>query len=78
MKKKLSSMPSFVPTMISMLLWIGILVFFWEMGARKMDLTKRTPENILPHLKNIWEAIISNKRWQAVKLHFRLYFQVRE
>ena len=27
MKKKLSSMPSFVPTMISMLLWIGILVF---------------------------------------------------
>ena len=40
MKKKLSSMPSFVPTMISMLLWIGILVFFWEMGARKMDLTK--------------------------------------
>ena len=62
MKKKLSSMPSFVPTMISMLLWIGILVFFWEMGARKMDLTKRTPENILPHLKNIWEAIISNKK----------------
>ena len=76
MKKKLSSMPGFVPTMISMLLWIGILVFFWEMGARKMDLTKRTPENILPHLKNIWEAIISNKKVAGCKTALQVVLSI--
>lgn len=61
MKKKLSSMPKWVPAVLSALVWIGVLIFFWEMGARKMDVTKRTPENVLPHLKNIWNALISTK-----------------
>lgn len=61
MKKRLSSLPKWVPTVISTLIWIGVLIFFWEMGARKMELTKRTPENVLPHLKNVWYAIISKK-----------------
>ena len=62
MKKKLAAIPKWVPAVLSMILWIGILVLLWEMGARKMDATKRTPENILPHLKNIWNALISSKK----------------
>lgn len=61
MRKKLASLPKWLPGLLSTLLWIGILVFFWEMQASKVDATKRTPENILPHLKNIWKAVISTK-----------------
>ncbi|MDD6339100.1 MAG: ABC transporter permease subunit [Butyrivibrio sp.] len=62
MKKRLAAIPKWVPAVLSALLWVGVLILLWEMGARKMDVTKRTPENVLPHLKNIWNALISTKK----------------
>ena len=62
MKKRLAAIPKWVPAVLSALLWVGVLILLWEMGARKMDVMKRTPENVLPHLKNIWNALISTKK----------------
>ena len=62
MKKRLAAIPKWVPAVLCALLWVGVLILLWEMGARKMDVTKRTPENVLPHLKNIWNALISTKK----------------
>ncbi|MBR4808137.1 MAG: ABC transporter permease, partial [Lachnospiraceae bacterium] len=45
----------------STLIWIAILIIAWEIGAVVVEQTKRTPENILPHLYRIIEAAFSQK-----------------
>ena len=40
-------------------LWIVILIIAWEIGATAVAATKRSPENILPHLSGIIKSIIS-------------------
>lgn len=40
-------------------LWIVILVIIWEIAACIVAATKRTPENILPHLSGIINSVIS-------------------
>lgn len=42
-------------------IWLAILVAAWEIGASVVAVTKRTPENIMPHLYQILEAAISTK-----------------
>ena len=42
-------------------LWIFILIAAWEAFAFLVAATKRTPENILPHLSGIIESIFSSK-----------------
>lgn len=46
----------------AMLLWIIGIVIVWEYGALRVSLTKRTPENILPHIYQIAESIVSKKQ----------------
>lgn len=46
----------------SICLWILILIIAWEIGAFIVGATKRTPENILPHLYQIVAAVFSSKK----------------
>jgi len=43
------------------LVWVLGLIGVWEIGANMVEQTKRTPENVLPHLYQILESIISQK-----------------
>ncbi len=43
------------------LVWVLGLVIVWEIGAFIIEDTKRTPENVLPHLYQIAESIVSQK-----------------
>ena len=50
---------------ISTILWIVFLVIVWESGACVVAVTKRSPENILPHLYQIIAAAFSGKKVSA-------------
>lgn len=41
--------------------WVLGLIGVWEIGASVIEKTKRTPENVLPHLYQILQSIISHK-----------------
>ena len=47
---------------LSTIFWILLLVMIWEIGAFVISITKRTPENILPHLYQILMAACSTKK----------------
>ena len=47
--------------MISMFGWIIALLIIWEVGAFIVSATKRTPENILPHICQIVASAFSSK-----------------
>lgn len=49
----------------SIILWIVILIIVWEIGASIVSVTKRTPENILPHLYQIIGTVFSSKKVSA-------------
>ena len=53
LKKVLNS-----PRMVTVV-WIIGLIIVWEIGATAIEGVKRTPENVLPHLYQIFESIIS-------------------
>lgn len=44
------------------LVWVLGLIVIWEIGASVIAQTKRTPENVLPHLYQILESVISTKK----------------
>lgn len=46
----------------SSVLWILLLIGIWEIGAFMVAGSKRTPENVLPHLHQIIEAVFSSKK----------------
>lgn len=46
---------------MSTLLWIVLLIIAWEIGASVVAVTKRSPENVLPHLYQIIGAAFSTK-----------------
>lgn len=46
---------------VSTVFWLVIIVIAWEIGASIIEITKRTPENIMPHLYQILEAAFSTK-----------------
>lgn len=54
--KKIVSSKPFI-----MLVWVIVLVAIWEMGAAKMETTKRTPENVLPHISQIVDSVFDDK-----------------
>ena len=54
-KKIISSKP------FIMFVWVLILVAIWEMGAAHMEKTKRTPENVLPHVSQIIDSVFDDK-----------------
>lgn len=41
------------------IVWILGLVILWEIGATVIEQTKRSPENVLPHLYQIFQSVIS-------------------
>ncbi|MCI6637414.1 MAG: ABC transporter permease subunit [Bilifractor sp.] len=43
------------------LFWAVLVIAVWEIGATAVAMTKRTPENILPHLYQILAAAFSGK-----------------
>jgi NitT/TauT family transport system permease protein len=43
------------------LVWILGLIILWEIGAGVIEQTKRTPENVLPHLGQIVDSFFSDK-----------------
>lgn len=43
------------------IVWIFLIIAVWEIFAFIVGATKRTPENILPHLSGIIESIISKR-----------------
>ena len=47
---------------LSLIIWIIALIIVWELYANQVAVTKRTPENILPHLKQILDAATSSKK----------------
>ena len=49
----------------STVLWILLLVAAWEIGAFVVSITKRSPENILPHLYQIIAAAFSTNKGSA-------------
>lgn len=54
MKKSLSK--------FSLLIWIVVFVLVWEIIATYVAATKRSPENILPHLYQIFSSFFSNEK----------------
>lgn len=59
MKNRLKSITN--KKWISTVFWIVLLVTAWELGASVIAITKRTPENVMPHLYQILEAAFSAK-----------------
>ena len=49
------------------LVWVLGLVVVWEIGAFVIAGTKRTPENILPHLYQIIASVFSTKKVTATQ-----------
>lgn len=47
---------------VSVVFWLILLVLVWEVGATVVAATKRTPENVLPHLYQILGAAFSAKQ----------------
>lgn len=60
MKKKLTALTE--QKWFSVACWILLLILAWEIGATIVSFTKRSPENILPHLYQIIAAVFSMKK----------------
>ena len=43
-------------------IWITALFVLWEVCAAHVAETKRTPENILPHISGIINSLLSDKK----------------
>jgi NitT/TauT family transport system permease protein len=54
--KKIASSKTMV-----ILVWVLGIVLIWEIGASVVAVTKRTPENVLPHIYQIIAAIFDDK-----------------
>lgn len=49
------------------LVWVLGLIVFWEIGATIVSFTKRTPENVLPHLYQIVASVFSSNKVTATQ-----------
>lgn len=63
MKRKIEQLTN--KKWFSALLWIVLLIIVWEIGASVVVVTKRSPENVLPHLYQIIQAAFSTKKVTA-------------
>lgn len=59
-KKKLSDSHAFV-----MFVWIAGMIAVWEIGACIVGVTKRTPQNVLPHIYQIIGSVFDGKQVSA-------------
>lgn len=51
-----------VLTWLPLLAWILLFIAVWEGGAFLVETTKRTPENVLPHIYQVIQAALSPKK----------------
>ncbi len=54
------------------LVWVLGLIIIWEIGASVIAQTKRTPENVLPHLYQILESVFSTKKVNSTQTALEL------
>lgn len=59
---------------LSTILWVLIVIFIWEIGAGIVDRTKRTPENVLPHLSEIAASAVSDRMVNGSQTALQLVF----
>lgn len=52
--------------------WLLGLIGIWEIGATIIEQTKRTPENVLPHIYQIIESVFSSKLVSSSQTAFQL------
>ncbi len=52
--------------------WVLALILIWELGATLVAQTKRTPENVLPHLYQIVESVFSTKLVNGSQTAFQI------
>ena len=58
-----------------MLLWIILLIVLWEIFASVVTQTKRTPENVMPHLSGVIDSIFSDKRINGSQTAFEMIIE---
>lgn len=54
------------------LVWIAALIVLWELGAAAVAATKRTPQNVLPHLHQIAQSVVSKRPVAGGKTAFEI------
>lgn len=68
-KKILTSKP------VITLLWIAAIVVVWEICAANVAVTKRTPENVLPHLSGIVDSLTSDRKINGSQTAFQMVWE---
>ncbi|MGN1114161.1 MAG: ABC transporter permease [Oscillospiraceae bacterium] len=56
-------------------LWLLGIVLIWEICATVVAQTKRTPENILPHLSGIIESLVSDRKINGTQTALQMILQ---
>lgn len=54
------------------IVWVIGLMVFWEIGATIVQFTKRSPENVLPHLYQIIGSVFSDKLVNGSQTAFQI------
>lgn len=54
------------------LVWVIGLILLWEIGATMIAGTKRSPENVLPHLYQILDSIFSMRKVNGTQTAFQI------
>ena len=57
---------------LSVVLWVALLIVVWEVIATVVAGTKRTPENVLPHLWQIAVSVFSTKLVNGSQTAFQI------
>ncbi len=68
-KKILTSKP------VITLLWIAAIVVVWEICAANVAVTKRTPENVLPHISGIIDSLTSDRKINGSQTAFQMVWE---
>lgn len=68
--KKILTSKAFV-----VILWILAIAAIWEICAFQVENTKRTPENILPHLSGIAESVLSDRKINGTQTAFQMVLE---
>ena len=56
-------------------IWIAALIIVWEIFAYQVEQTKRTPENVLPHLSGVVDSITSDKKINGSQTAFQMVME---
>ncbi|WP_099466905.1 ABC transporter permease [Konateibacter massiliensis] len=54
------------------LVWVIGLIIVWELGATAIEQTKRSPENVLPHLSQIVQSVFTDNKVNGSQTAFQM------